>query len=69
MTEKGFSNEAVELFGMDFTSGTETVITFDSEGEMCDLDIREAAGMTKDEIIRYMSREVSTYNIKRMKVN
>ena len=67
MAEKGFCNEAVELFDMNFASGCETVITFDSEGEMCDLDITTAVCMTKEEIIEYMSRELSPYNVKRMK--
>lgn len=67
MAEKGFSKEAVELFDMNFVSGSETVITFASEGEMCDLDITTAVGMTKEEIINNMSRELSQYNIKRMK--
>ena len=67
MAEKGFCKEAVELFDMNFASGCETVITFDSEGEMCDLDITTAVGMTKEEIIEYMSRELSPYNVKRMK--
>ena len=58
ITKKGFCKEAVELFGLDYTSGNETVITFDGEGEMCDLDITTAAGMTKDEIIENLSREV-----------
>ena len=67
MAEKGFCKEAVELFDMNFVSGCETVITFASEGEMCDLDITTAVGMTKEEIINNMSRELSNYNIKRIK--
>lgn len=67
MAEKGFSQEAAEGFDMNFTSGTETVITFNGEGEMCDLDIMTAKGMTKEDIIEYLSRDLSPYNVKRMK--
>lgn len=67
MKEKGFDKEAVEEFDMNFASGYETVITFAGEGEMCDLDITTALCMTKEEIIEYMSRELSPYNVKRMK--
>ena len=59
MQDKGFSEEAVSHFGACYAGGNETVIYFCREGEFADLDIKEASGMTKDEIISRLSRYLS----------
>ncbi len=59
MQDKKFSDEAVSHFGACYAGGNETVINFCGEGEFADLDIKEAAGMTKDEIISRLSRYLS----------
>lgn len=51
MREKGFSGEVAKMFRCDFTSGTETVITFDQQGEMADMDLDTASLMTREQII------------------
>jgi hypothetical protein len=40
------------LFEASFAGGSETVISFNRDCEMADLDIRIAEEMTKDEIIK-----------------
>ena len=55
MSEKGFSKEAVSLFNACFAGGNETVISFNLEGEMADLDLAIASIMSKDEIIHCLS--------------
>lgn len=67
MKEKGFDDSVAELFDMDFASGHETVITFNNEGEFCDLDITTAKDMSKDEIIKKLSRELSPRSVKLLK--
>lgn len=59
MQDKEFSDEAVSHFGACYAGGNETVINFCGEGEFADLDIKEASGMTKDEIISRLSRYLS----------
>lgn len=59
MQDKDFSDEAVSHFGACYAGGNETVINFCGEGEFADLDIKEASGMTKDEIISRLSRYLS----------
>ena len=67
MKEKGFEDDILEKFDMNFASGTETIITFNSEGEMADLDILTASLMTKEEIIEKLSKEMSKRSIKMLK--
>jgi len=47
--EKGFKNW--HLFSADFATGNETVVSFNYEGEMSDLDLTIFNNMTKEEII------------------
>jgi len=47
--DKGFKNW--ELFSADFAKGNETVISFNYECEMSDLDLITFNDMTKEEII------------------
>lgn len=63
MSEKGFSKEAVSHFNACFAGGNETVISFNQEGEMADLDLTIASTMTKDEIIQCLSRFLSKKSI------
>ena len=63
MMEKGFPEEIANKFRCDFASGTETVISFEQEGEMADLDLDLASTMTKEEIINYMSRYMNSHTI------
>lgn len=48
----GFSHEESLLFSADFASGTETVVKYDGEGEMADLEIRYMYGMSKEDILK-----------------
>lgn len=59
MGEKGFSKETVSHFNACFAGGNETVISFNQEGEMADLDLTIASTMTKDEIIYCLSQFLS----------
>lgn len=56
MIEKGFSDKVAKMFRCDFTSGTETVISFEQQGEMADLDLDVASMMTREEIIERLGR-------------
>ena len=48
---KGFQKENIDLFSASFASGNETVVSFNGDCEMADLDLRVMWGMTKTEII------------------
>ena len=67
MREKGFPENVINDFRCDFASGTETVISFDQEGEMADLDLDLASTMTKEQIIECMGRFLSDSNIARLR--
>jgi hypothetical protein len=56
MRTKGFSEEQVALFDACFASGTETVVTFNYDGEFNDLGLENYCTMTKEEIIDYLSK-------------
>lgn len=56
MRTKGFSEEQVALFDACFASGTETVVTFNYDGEFNDLGLENFCTMTKEEIIEYLSK-------------
>lgn len=64
---KGFTTEQILMFEACFASGDETVITFNKECEMADLDVGVAAKMTKNEIIERLSRGASEETIKLLK--
>ena len=49
MACKGFTK--IYLFEASFAGGMETIISFNRDCELADLDIKIAEGMTKDEII------------------
>ena len=67
MLEKGFSKKQIQMFGANFASGDEVLITFNTEGADSELDITVAAGMTKDEIIKRLSRYATDETIKLLK--
>ncbi len=67
MKLKGFTTKQVLLFEACFAGGSETVITFNKECEMADLDVGVAAKMTKDEIIERLSRDASDKTRKLLK--
>ena len=54
MKDKGFKHW--DKFGATMVGGGETVITFDDYCEMADLDIESAEVMTKEQIIKYLTR-------------
>lgn len=62
MKQKGFSDEIAVKFDCDFAGGNETVIKFNNDGEMCDLDLRIISEMNKEEIISQMQRHLSDEN-------
>ncbi len=64
MEQKGFPPHIAVMFDCDFAGGNETIIKFNNDGEMCDLDLRIASGMTKEEIISKMERHLSSENKK-----
>lgn len=55
MRTKGFSEEQVALFDACFASGTETIVTFNYDGEFNDLGLENYCTMTKEQIIDYLS--------------
>lgn len=55
MRTKGFSEEQVALFDACFAGGSETVVTFNYDGEFNDLGLENYCSMTKEEIIDYLS--------------
>ena len=55
MRTKGFSEEQVALFDACFVGGEETVVAFNHDGEFADLGLENYCGMTKEEIIDYLS--------------
>jgi hypothetical protein len=63
MRTKGFSEEQVALFDACFASGTETVVTFNCDGEFNDLGLENYCTMTKEEIINYLSKFCEPRNI------
>lgn len=65
MACKGFTK--LSLFEACFAGGQETIISFNKECEMSDLDVGVADGMTKDEIIERLSRHASGETIKLLK--
>ena len=52
---KGFSEENVLLFDAYFVDGNETIISFNCEGEMCDMSIEMFDRMTKEEFIDWFT--------------
>lgn len=56
MRTKGFSEEQVALFNACFAGGNETVVTFNRDGEMNDFGLENYCTMTKEEIIKYLSK-------------
>ena len=55
MRTKGFSEEQVALFDACFVGGCETIVSFNRDGEFADLGLENYCGMTKEEIIDYLS--------------
>lgn len=64
MRTKGFSEEQCRLFGACFAGGQETIVTFNNDGEDNDFGLENYCGMTKEEIIKYMSRFLMKENVK-----
>lgn len=54
--QKGFSEKQALNFGASWTTGCETVVTYQDRGELSDLDIHVMESMTKDDIIKRLSR-------------
>ena len=63
MMDQGFNNDVINLFQCNFASGAETIISFNQDGEMADLDLCEASTMTREEIIAHLGRYMSKKNI------
>lgn len=64
MRTKGFSEEQCQLFGACFAGGQETIVTFNNDGEDNDFGLENYSGMTKEEIINYMSKFLMEKNVK-----
>lgn len=64
MRAKGFSEEQCQLFDACFASGSETVVTFNYDGEYADFGLENYGNMTKEEIINYMSKFLMKENVK-----
>jgi hypothetical protein len=67
MRTKGFSEEQVALFDACFASGTETIVTFNYDGEFNDLGLENYCAMTKEEIIDYLSEYCEPKTVKLLK--
>ena len=64
MRTKGFSEEQVALFDACFAGGCETIVCFNHDGEFADLGLENYCGMTKEEIIDYLSKFCEPETIK-----
>lgn len=64
MRTKGFSEEQCQLFDACFAGGTETIVRFNCDGEYADFGLENYGGMTKKEIINYLSRFLTKENVK-----
>ena len=64
MLQKGFQKDIAELFDCDFAGGNETIVLFNGDGEMSDLDLRYVRSMSREEIICQMARNLTDDNIK-----
>lgn len=64
MRTKGFSEEQCLLFGACFAGGQETIVSFNNDGEYADFGLENYCGMTKEEIINYMSKFLMKENVK-----
>ena len=64
MLQKGFQKNIAEMFNCDFAGGNETIVKFNNDGEMSDLDLRCVRSMSREEIISKMERNLSDENIK-----
>ena len=56
---KGFKKETEELFSADFASGHETIVKFNMEGEFLEISVECLKEMTKEEIIKKLSNDLS----------
>ena len=64
MIAKGFSEEKAMLFDACFAGGCETIVCFNHDGEFADLGLENYCGMTKEEIIDYLSKFCEPETIK-----
>lgn len=64
MRTKGFSEEQCQLFSACFAGGQETIVVFNNDGEDNDFGLENYGGMTKEEIINYMSKFLMEENVK-----
>ena len=67
MRTKGFSEEQVALFDACFAGGCETIVAFNHDGEFADLGLENYCGMTKEEIIDYLSDFCEPKTVKLLK--
>lgn len=67
MRTKGFSEEQVALFDACFSSGTETIVRFNYDGEFNDLGLENYCTMTKEQIIDYLSEYCEPKTVKLLK--
>ena len=63
MRTKGFSENQVNLFDASFASGFETIITFNSDGEFNDRGLENYALLTKEDIIKILSKHLMPHNV------
>ena len=64
MIAKGFSEEKAMLFDACFAGGGgETIVRFNLDGELNDLGLEDYCTMTKEEIIRYLSKFCEPENV------
>lgn len=64
MKTKGFSKEQAALFDACFATGTETIVSFNYDGEFNDLGLENYCTMTKEEIIHYLKKFLSKESVK-----
>lgn len=67
MRTKGFSRETCELFEACFAGGTETIVSFNHDGEFNDLGLENYCNMSKEEIIEYMCKYLTPSNVELLK--
>lgn len=55
-SQKGFSREEALLFNANWSTGFETIVTYNERGEMGDLDIMTFDTMTKEQIVKHFEK-------------
>lgn len=67
MKTKGFTEEQCQLFNACFAGGSETIVAFNNDGEDNDFGLENYGGMTREEIVDYLSKFLKKENVALLK--